>query len=94
MVKNTGRFARNARTLMFRAERASGRRHDRRQWQLDRQIRHHFGGGIPRYPDAQEMALTDFLNDIEGQLRTNGALGYIATTIAGLRARITVTFPA
>jgi HK97 family phage portal protein len=42
-------------------------------------------------PEAQEMALTDLLNDTERQLRANGAFDFIGTKIDGLRARFTVT---
>jgi hypothetical protein len=42
-------------------------------------------------PDAQEQALTDFLNDLERQLRANGASDFVGNTIDGLRAQIPVT---
>jgi hypothetical protein len=42
-------------------------------------------------PEAQEMALTDLLNDTERQLRANGSFRYIGTTIDGLVDRFTVT---
>lgn len=42
-------------------------------------------------PDAQERALTDFLNDTERQLRALGAFAFIGTTIDGRRGRFTVT---
>ncbi len=38
-------------------------------------------------PDAQEKALTDYLNDNERQLRANGACSHIGETIDGLKAR-------
>jgi hypothetical protein len=42
-------------------------------------------------PEAQERALTDFLNDTERQLRAFGAFEFIGTTIDGRRGRFTVT---
>jgi hypothetical protein len=42
-------------------------------------------------PEAQEKALTDFLNDTERQLRANGSFDFVGTTIDGRRARFTVT---
>ena len=42
-------------------------------------------------PEAQEMALTDLLNNTERQLRANGSFSYIGTTIDGRVARFTVT---
>lgn len=37
-------------------------------------------------PEAQEMALTDYLNDIERQLRANGAMAFVGKQIDGRRA--------
>jgi hypothetical protein len=42
-------------------------------------------------PDAQEKALTDYLDDNERQLRANGAFTHIGETIDGLKARFPVT---
>ncbi|MGE0259860.1 MAG: hypothetical protein AB7H71_14740 [Alphaproteobacteria bacterium] len=42
-------------------------------------------------PEAQEKALTDLLNETQRQLRAFGAMGYIGSTVAGLRARFTIT---
>jgi hypothetical protein len=42
-------------------------------------------------PEAQERALTDFLNDTERQLRANGSFGYLGADIDGRVARFTVT---
>ncbi len=42
-------------------------------------------------PEAQENALTDYLNDNIRQLRANGAFGYIGETIDGVKARFPVT---
>lgn len=42
-------------------------------------------------PGAQEEALTDFLNDLERQLRVNGASEFVGSTIGGLQAQIPVT---
>jgi hypothetical protein len=42
-------------------------------------------------PEAQERALTDFLNDTERQLRRNGAVQYLGRTIYGQRAEFPVT---
>ncbi len=42
-------------------------------------------------PDAQEQALTDYLNDNERQLRANGAFTHIGETIDGVKARFPVT---
>jgi hypothetical protein len=42
-------------------------------------------------PEAQEMALTDYLNDIERQLQANGSFDYLGTVINGRVAPFTVT---
>lgn len=42
-------------------------------------------------PEAQEMALTDFLNDTERQLRANGSFDFIGETIDGHGARFMIT---
>jgi hypothetical protein len=42
-------------------------------------------------PDAQERALTDFLDDTERQLRANGSFNYIGTKIDGRVAPFIVT---
>jgi hypothetical protein len=47
--------------------------------------------GFLANPDAQEKALTDFLNDLERQLRANGTAAFVGGTIDGLRAQIPVT---
>ena len=43
------------------------------------------------HPQAQEKALTDFLGDIERQLRTNGAARSVGRTIDGQRGVFPVT---
>ncbi len=42
-------------------------------------------------PEAQEKALTDYLNDNIRQLRANGAFAHIGETIDGVKARFPVT---
>src|SRR5260370_2412382 len=42
-------------------------------------------------PEAQERALTDFLNDTERQLRANGAFDYVGTNIEGRHAHFAIT---
>ncbi len=42
-------------------------------------------------PEVQEKALTDYLDDLERQLRANGAFAHIGETIDGLKARFPVT---
>ena len=42
-------------------------------------------------PEAQENALTDYLNDNIRLLHANGAVAYIGETIDGLKARFPVT---
>lgn len=42
-------------------------------------------------PEAQEMALTDYLSDNEHQLRAYGAFGYVGKQIEGRTAPFTVT---
>ncbi len=42
-------------------------------------------------PEAQEQALSDYLHDLERQLRANGAFAHIGETIDGLSARFPVT---
>lgn len=42
-------------------------------------------------PEAQEKALTDYLSDLERQLRAYGAFTHIGETIDGLKARFPVT---
>jgi hypothetical protein len=42
-------------------------------------------------PEAQEKALTDYLDETERQLRANGAFGFVGTSIDGVRGRLTVT---
>jgi hypothetical protein len=42
-------------------------------------------------PEAQEKALTDYLNDNERQLRADGAFAHIGETFNGLKARFSVT---
>jgi hypothetical protein len=42
-------------------------------------------------PEAQEKALTDYLNDNIHQLRANGAFAHIGETIDGVKARFPVT---
>ena len=42
-------------------------------------------------PDAQEMALTDYLDDTERQLRANGAFGFVGTSVVGIRGTFTLT---
>lgn len=42
-------------------------------------------------PEAQEKALTDYLDDLVRQLRTNGSFSHIGETIDGLKARFPVT---
>ncbi len=42
-------------------------------------------------PEAQEQALSDYLHDLERQLRANGAFADIGETIDGLSARFPVT---
>jgi hypothetical protein len=42
-------------------------------------------------PEAQEKALTDYLQDTERQLKANGSFDFIGKSIDGLRARFTVT---
>ncbi len=42
-------------------------------------------------PDAQEKALTDYLQDTERQLKADGLFGFTGKSIDGLRARFTIT---
>jgi hypothetical protein len=42
-------------------------------------------------PEAQENALTDFLQSTERQLQANGAFGFIGTTVNGLVGQFTIT---
>lgn len=42
-------------------------------------------------PEAQEKALSDYLDDLERQLWANGAFAHISETIDGLKARFPVT---
>jgi hypothetical protein len=42
-------------------------------------------------PDAQEMALTDYLDDTERQLRANCAFGFVGTSVVGIRGTFTLT---
>lgn len=42
-------------------------------------------------PDAQEKALSDYLADLDRQLRANGAYTHVGETIDGLKARFPVT---
>jgi hypothetical protein len=44
-------------------------------------------------PEAQEKALTDYINDNIRQLPAKGAFAYIGETIDGLKARFPVTRP-
>lgn len=41
--------------------------------------------------EAQEKALTDYLDDLERQLRANGAFTHVSETIDGLRVRFPIT---
>ena len=51
----------------------------------------HSAGQFLASPEAQEKALTDYLDDAERQLRANGSFNYIGTTISGRVAPFTVT---
>lgn len=42
-------------------------------------------------PEAQEKAITEFLNDTERQLRANGSFQFIGANIGGLVSRFTVS---
>lgn len=42
-------------------------------------------------PAVQEQCLTDYLDDLERQLRANGAFNHIGETIDGIKARFPVT---
>ena len=42
-------------------------------------------------PEAQEQALTDYLDDLQRQLQATGAFSHIGETIGGIKARFPVT---
>lgn len=51
----------------------------------------HSDAGFLANQEAQEKALSDYLNGIDRQLRTNGSFDYLERQIDGIRARFTVT---